>query len=189
MPGEPGVQPQDFNDLGIGDPYLKVGALLYRGVFYRNSFGVFGTIKAPVADETQGFGTGEWDFGLGVGWSRRTAKNLLFLELAYWSLGEPPLTSPSITRLQVSSPMGGRLESALSARGHDLARTSHQLPAAAGDAPHPVVFSHFRVLDVLSSTTPLPSGRKPHWPRHLADLATKAGEKCGLGPHRDRPRG
>jgi hypothetical protein len=90
MPGGPGVQPQDFNDLGIGDPYLKVGALLYRGVFDRNSFGVFGTIKAPVADETQGFGTGEWDFGLGVSWSRRTAKNLLFLELAYWSLGEPP---------------------------------------------------------------------------------------------------
>ena len=61
-----------------------------------------------------------------------------------------------------------------------LARISHQLPAAAGDAPHPAWFSHFRVLDVLSSTTPRPSDRKPHWARHLADLATKAGEICGL---------
>ncbi|MBD3873434.1 MAG: hypothetical protein IFK91_11040, partial [Acidobacteria bacterium] len=41
-------------------------------------------------------------------------------------------------------------------------------------------FSHFGVLDVLSSTTPRPSDRKPHWARHLADLATKAGEKSGL---------
>jgi len=62
----------------------------------------------------------------------------------------------------------------------NLARTSHQLPAAVGDAPHPAVFSRFGVLDVLSSTTPRPSGRKPHWARHVADLATKAGEKCGL---------
>ena len=36
------------------------------------------------------------------------------------------------------------------------------------------------MLDVLSSTTSLPSGRKPHWVRHLAALATKAGEKCRL---------
>ena len=89
-PGEPDIQPQDFSDLGVGDPYLRVGALLYRGVFDRNSLGVFGTVKAPVADETQGFGTGEWDFGLGMSWSRSTEKNLIFLELAYWSLGEPP---------------------------------------------------------------------------------------------------
>ena len=61
-----------------------------------------------------------------------------------------------------------------------LAGISHQLPAAAGDAPHPEVFSRFGVLDVLSSTTPRPSGRKPHWARHLADLATKADEKRRL---------
>ena len=36
------------------------------------------------------------------------------------------------------------------------------------------------MLDVLSSTTPRPSGRKPHWARHLTDLTTKAGEKYGL---------
>ena len=61
-----------------------------------------------------------------------------------------------------------------------LARTSCQLPAAVGDTPHPAVISHFGVLDVLSSTTPRPSDRKPNWARRLADLATKVGEKCGL---------
>jgi len=61
------------------------------------------------------------------------------------------------------------------------ARISHQLFAAAGDAPHPAVFSHLGVLDVPSSTTPRPSDRKRHWARHLAALASKSGEKCGLG--------
>jgi Fe-S-cluster-containing dehydrogenase component/DMSO reductase anchor subunit len=63
---------------------------------------------------------------------------------------------------------------------NNLTRNSHQLSAAASDAPHPAEFSRLGVLDVLSSTAPLPSGRKHRWPRHLAALATKAGEKCGL---------
>ena len=63
---------------------------------------------------------------------------------------------------------------------HTPARNPHQFSAAGGDAPHPAGFSYFGVLDVLSSTTPRPSDRKPHWARHLADLATKAGEKFGL---------
>ncbi len=62
-----------------------------------------------------------------------------------------------------------------------LARISHPLPAAAGDAPHPATFSRIGVLDGLSSTTARPSGRKPHWPQHLPALATKPGEICGLG--------
>ena len=62
-----------------------------------------------------------------------------------------------------------------------VARLSHQLSAAAGDAPHPGVFSRLGVLDVQSNTSPRPSGRKPHWARHLAALATKAREISGLG--------
>jgi hypothetical protein len=61
-----------------------------------------------------------------------------------------------------------------------VARISHQLPAAADDAPHPAVFSRLGVLDVLSSTTPRPSDRKTHWARHLVGLAKKPGEICGL---------
>ncbi len=61
-----------------------------------------------------------------------------------------------------------------------LARVSHQLSAAASDASHPAVLSRLGVLDVLSSTPPRPSGRKPHWARRLAVLATKPGEICGL---------
>jgi len=60
------------------------------------------------------------------------------------------------------------------------ARISHQVSPTAGDAPHPAVFSRLSVLDVRSSTPPLPSGRKPHWVRHLAALATKPGKIFGL---------
>jgi hypothetical protein len=62
------------------------------------------------------------------------------------------------------------------------ARISHQLSAAAGDAPHPAVFSRLGVLDVRLSTPPRLSGRKPRWARHLAVLAAKSGEICGLDP-------
>ena len=66
------------------------------------------------------------------------------------------------------------------AETEELARISHQLPAAAGDAPHPAVFSRLGVLDVPPGTPPRPSGRKLHWSRHPAVLPTEPGEICGL---------
>ena len=90
MHGGHDPQPQDFEEFGLADPYFSVGAIVYRDVFDRNSIGTFVSIKPPVADETKGFGSGEWDFGAGVSWYRRTPRNLFFVELAYWALGDPP---------------------------------------------------------------------------------------------------
>ena len=65
--------------------------------------------------------------------------------------------------------------------GPRLTRISHQLSAAAGDAPHPAACSRFGVLDVLSSTTPRParSGQGPEyrplrapWPWILGAVTT-----------------
>ena len=75
-----------------------------------------------------------------------------------------------------------------SCRVTTLAHISHQLPAAAADAPHPAVSSRLGVLDVRSSTTPRPSGRKPRRARHLAALATKPGEKCGPAEEQETSR-
>jgi uncharacterized membrane protein YedE/YeeE len=61
-----------------------------------------------------------------------------------------------------------------------LTRTSHHLATAARDMPQSAGFSRIGLLDVPSSTTPRPSGRKHHISRHLAALATRRGEKCGL---------
>jgi len=67
-------------------------------------------------------------------------------------------------------------------RARGLTRISHQLSAVACDAPHPAVFSRLGVLDVPQVRAPRPSGRKPHWAHHLAALATKPSEICGLSP-------
>jgi len=61
-----------------------------------------------------------------------------------------------------------------------IARISHQLSAAAGDLLQSAVFALIRLLDVLLSTTPRPSGRKPHISQQLSDLAPKPGEICEL---------
>lgn len=90
MPGGHDPPYRDFDKLGLADPYFSVGAIVFRDVFDRNSIATFASVKVPVADETQGFGSGEWDFGAGVSWYRRTPRDLFFAELAFWSLGDPP---------------------------------------------------------------------------------------------------
>ncbi len=62
----------------------------------------------------------------------------------------------------------------------ELTRTSHHLATAARDMPQSAAFSRIGLLDVPSSTPPRPSGRKHHISRHLAGLASRRGEKCGL---------
>ena len=86
----------------------------------------------------------------------------------------------------------------------NLARISHQLPAAADDAPPPAWFSHFGVLDALSSTTPRPErpGRTPQsrplrapWPRVLGAEPTamllhrRGAATTKTGPCRRNPSG
>lgn len=90
MPGHPPPEPEDFQEIGVGDLYLTGGGVIFRDVFDRNSLGAFLTAKVPLADESQGFGSGEWDFSFGLSWYRRAERNLVFAEIAYWVLGEPP---------------------------------------------------------------------------------------------------
>jgi len=83
-------------------------------------------------------------------------------------------------------------------------RISHQLSAAACDAPHPAVFSRLGVLDGLSSTTPRPArpGRGPQrrplrapWPRILGAATTamsfhrRGAATTKTGPWRRNPSG
>jgi len=95
------------------------------------------------------------------------------------------LRMTGVTRAEIEALWPLRDESGLlpvAGKPQHLARTSHQLSAAAGDAPHPAAFSRLGVLDVPLSTPPRPSGRKHHGARRLAAFATKPGEKCELAP-------
>jgi hypothetical protein len=62
-----------------------------------------------------------------------------------------------------------------------LARISHQLSAAATDPGMSTALRSVGRLDVLSSTPAAPSGRAPCIHARLRRLATKSGEKSGLG--------
>jgi hypothetical protein len=64
---------------------------------------------------------------------------------------------------------------------HALARISHQLSAAASDSGMSTALRSVGRLDVLSSTPAAPSGRAPCIHARLRRLATKPGEKSGLG--------
>jgi len=61
-----------------------------------------------------------------------------------------------------------------------LTRISHHLATAARDMTQSAAFTPIGLLDVLSRTTARPSGRKHHILSHLAGLATRRGEICGL---------
>jgi len=88
-----------------------------------------------------------------------------------------------VIAVEVKEPKGFgrvRMRHIPGASGANLARISHQLSATTGDVSHPAVFSRLGVLDVPQVRAPRPSGRELHWARHLAALATKPGEICGL---------
>ena len=61
-----------------------------------------------------------------------------------------------------------------------IACISHYVATAARDMPQSAAFASIGALDVPSSTTPPPSGRKRRISRHLAGLATRRSEKHRL---------
>ncbi len=61
------------------------------------------------------------------------------------------------------------------------ARISHQAPAAAPNLRASTALRSARALNVLPSTPARPACRAPCIHAHLERLATKPGEKCGLG--------
>jgi hypothetical protein len=47
-------------------------------------------VKAPVGSVSQGFSTGEWDYGGGLALSAGSGRALLLLDAMYWKLGDMP---------------------------------------------------------------------------------------------------
>ena len=80
-------------DVGFGD-------LIFRGRYYLlddpgpDSFvpglAPFLKVKAPTADESKGFGTGEWDVGLGLEFDKRFTEFFILGDVSYTFIGDPP---------------------------------------------------------------------------------------------------
>ncbi|MDH4132051.1 MAG: hypothetical protein OEV95_09625 [Gemmatimonadota bacterium] len=84
----------------IGDPLASATIEALGGD--RFSLSISGYVKFPVSD-TSSFGTGEWDFGAGIGSTLRLGeRTLLGMDLGWWHLGDMP-------GLEFEDPVGGTL--------------------------------------------------------------------------------
>ena len=87
------IPPRDSTgaiDMGLGDLYLTGGLVLIETAGKRPGVQLNGSIKAPVANENEGFGTGEWDFGAGLSISSFLGGLFLAGEASYWMFGDMP---------------------------------------------------------------------------------------------------
>lgn len=87
--GDPIVLPDTatYDDIGVGDPSLRVDLTLLRGTT-GPTVRLAGSAKAPIADVNRGFGTGAWDTGFGLSLSQRLGHWFLFGEALHWWLGD-----------------------------------------------------------------------------------------------------
>jgi hypothetical protein len=80
----------DYADLGLGDMFLRGDLELVSMRGLRPGLQISGSVKVPFADPYEGFGTGEWDAGLGLSTSISAGGFLFLAEGIYWFLGDLP---------------------------------------------------------------------------------------------------
>lgn len=80
----------EYRQYGIGDPVVMAGLMIAKEGRTMPAIQLTGQVKAPLANVSQGFGTGEWDYGAGVGLSKRIGNAFLFADVNYWILGDLP---------------------------------------------------------------------------------------------------
>lgn len=87
---DPGVADTiSYSSASFGDPNLSGNVKLFESNRQRTSVNVGLNVKFPVADPTDGFGTGAWDAGAGISLFQRIGLNYLWLlDVMYWRLGD-----------------------------------------------------------------------------------------------------
>ncbi len=80
----------DYVDMGLGDMFLRTDLELLETRGMRPGLQLSGSVKVPIADTEAGFGTGEWDYGIGLSTSAAAGGFLLMADAMYWFLGDMP---------------------------------------------------------------------------------------------------
>jgi hypothetical protein len=96
------------NRVGVGDPLLSANVKVTEGGKIMPMISLTGSVKPPLVDAEQGFGTGEWDYGAGVSLGENLKGTYLFADLSYWILGDYPdleLQDPVNYSLAVGRPL------------------------------------------------------------------------------------
>lgn len=78
-----------YSSASFGDPNLSGNVKLFESNRQRTSVNAGLNVKLPLADPTDGFGTGAWDFGAGVSLFQRIGSDYLWmLDVMHWRLGD-----------------------------------------------------------------------------------------------------
>jgi hypothetical protein len=77
-----------YDEIAVGDPTLLAAMEVWRQGEVLPALHLTAGLKAPLADVEGGFGTGEWDYGVGLSLTRSFGTILLFTDLTYWVLGD-----------------------------------------------------------------------------------------------------
>jgi hypothetical protein len=72
----------------VGDPVLRLDVALPGVLGAGVRTGLFGAVKAPLAEDR--LGTDEWDVGAGLFLWRTGLLTDVYVELGYWAVGDPP---------------------------------------------------------------------------------------------------
>ena len=80
-----------YRSYSFGDPTIYANINIYRSGSGSTSLQLNTNLKIPFTRPEKGYGTGEWDFGVGASLSQRfLADNYLFLAFTKWWFGDMP---------------------------------------------------------------------------------------------------
>ena len=79
-----------YSEVGFGDPMIGGDLELLTESSNRPSISLNMGVKASVGSTADGFSTGQWDYGAGLGIARTMGRTLLSLDGGYWVLGDMP---------------------------------------------------------------------------------------------------
>jgi hypothetical protein len=100
----------DARHYGVGDPTLRLGLRLVKEGPSIPSVEFTAQAKVPVSSLESGFGTGAWDYGVGLALSKRLGRVILFADVSYWALGDLPelgLENPWVYSISAGFPLAG----------------------------------------------------------------------------------
>ena len=100
------------DEIGMGDVSAHAEIELLGFSAIRPSLRLTAGAKAPVADVDSGFGTGEWDYGVGLSAAQPLGRTLVLADVSYWVLGDMPdleLRDPVSYALAVGHPLSERI--------------------------------------------------------------------------------
>lgn len=99
-----------YTQSSFGDPILYAHLKLYSSHSGTTAIRLNSAMKFPLADPTSGFGTGEWDYGVGVSASRSISSYYFMADLMKWWFGDLQdlkLQNPLTYSLGIGRSLGG----------------------------------------------------------------------------------